>query len=83
MEKGAGTRRRRLVERGSDRLAFITGQTRTLSCDPIPDSPLRSQFEGGTRDDGFSERNQLQKSEPSDLVVDVSKLIWTPYKEQG
>jgi len=68
MEKGAGTRRRRLVERGSDRLAFITGQTRSLSCDPIPDSPLRSQFEGGTRDDGFSERNQLQKSEPSDLV---------------
>ena len=36
MEKGAGTRRRRLVERGSDRLAFITGQTRSLSCDPIP-----------------------------------------------
>jgi len=24
------------VERGSDRLAFITGQTRSLSCDPIP-----------------------------------------------
>jgi hypothetical protein len=39
MEKGAGTRRRRLVERGSDRLAFITGQTRSLSCDPIPGNP--------------------------------------------
>lgn len=42
MEKGAGTRRRRLVERGSDRLAFITGQTRSLSCDPIPGNPRES-----------------------------------------
>jgi hypothetical protein len=33
MEKGANTRRRRLVERGTDRLAFITGQTRSLSAD--------------------------------------------------
>ncbi|KAL6840273.1 hypothetical protein ACP4OV_030083 [Aristida adscensionis] len=40
MERGAGTRRRRLVERGSDRLAFITGQTRDLPSDPLPDSPF-------------------------------------------
>jgi hypothetical protein len=33
MEKGANTRRRRLVERGTDRLAFITGQTSILSSD--------------------------------------------------
>jgi hypothetical protein len=39
MEKGAGTRRWRLVERGSDRLAFINSQTRSLSCDPIPGKP--------------------------------------------
>uniref|UniRef100_A0A453FZL1 Uncharacterized protein n=1 Tax=Aegilops tauschii subsp. strangulata TaxID=200361 RepID=A0A453FZL1_AEGTS len=32
----ANTRRRRLVERGSDRLAFITGQTRDLPPDPDP-----------------------------------------------
>lgn len=40
----ASTRRRRLVERGSDRLAFITGQTRDLppDPDPYPDSPLGS-----------------------------------------
>ncbi|KAJ1286343.1 hypothetical protein BS78_03G346000 [Paspalum vaginatum] len=73
MEKGAGTRRRRLVERGSDRLAFITGQTRSLSCDPIPDSPLRTQFEGDTGDEKFSERNQLQKSEPINLVPEYQR----------
>lgn len=32
----ASTRRRRLVERGSDRLAFITGQARDLPSDPYP-----------------------------------------------
>ncbi|KAG0540266.1 hypothetical protein BDA96_03G394200 [Sorghum bicolor] len=73
MEKGAGTRRRRLVERGSDRLAFITGQTRSLSCDPIPDSPLRSELAGGTDDEKFSEGNQSQKSEPSDLVPEFQR----------
>ncbi|WVZ68058.1 hypothetical protein U9M48_017048 [Paspalum notatum var. saurae] len=73
MEKGAGTRRRRLVERGSDRLAFITGQTRSLSCDPIPDSPLRAQFEGDTGDEKLSERNQLQKSEPSNLAPEYQR----------
>ncbi|EES03930.1 uncharacterized protein LOC8062366 [Sorghum bicolor] len=73
MEKGAGTRRRRLAERGSDRLAFITGQTRSLSCDPIPDSPLRSELAGGTDDEKFSEGNQSQKSEPSDLVPEFQR----------
>jgi hypothetical protein len=32
----ASTRRRRLVERGSDRLAFITGQASVLPSDPYP-----------------------------------------------
>ncbi|RLN05587.1 uncharacterized protein C2845_PM13G14180 [Panicum miliaceum] len=75
MEKGAGTRRRRLVERGSDRLAFITGQTRSLSCDPIPGSPSSydsasthqselQQTEGDFGGEKFSDRTQLQKSVP-------------------
>ncbi|RCV28260.1 hypothetical protein SETIT_5G391400v2 [Setaria italica] len=75
MEKGAGTRRRRLVERGSDRLAFITGQTRSLSCDPIPGSPSsydsasplqseQQQNEGAFGGEKFSDRTQLQKSVP-------------------
>ncbi|NP_001145360.2 uncharacterized protein LOC100278696 [Zea mays] len=68
MEKGAGTRRWRLVERGSDRLAFINSQTRSLSCDPIPDSPCRPEFEGSAENE-FIERNQLQKSEPNNDLV--------------
>ncbi|CAL4946452.1 unnamed protein product [Urochloa decumbens] len=74
MEKGAGTRRRRLVERGSDRLAFITGQTRSLSCDPIPGSPSsfesdstqseQQQTDGDFGGDKFSDGTQLQKSVP-------------------
>lgn len=73
MEKGAGTRRRRLVERGSDRLAFITGQTRSLSCDPIPDSPLRTQFEGDTGDEKFGEGDQSQKSEPNNPLPEYQR----------
>ncbi|KAF8768963.1 hypothetical protein HU200_007075 [Digitaria exilis] len=75
MEKGAGTRRRRLVERGSDRLAFITGQTRSLSCDPIPGSPSSfesdpthqsepQQIEGDFGGEKFNDRTELQKSVP-------------------
>jgi hypothetical protein len=63
------------VERWSDHLAFIIGQTRILSCDPILDSPRRSEFEGGAENE-FIERNQLQKSEPNnDLVPDFNILI--------
>lgn len=36
MEGGTNARRRRLVERGADRLAFITGQAQTLPSDPLP-----------------------------------------------
>jgi hypothetical protein len=57
MEKGANTRRRRLVERGTDRLAFITGQTRSLSADAQSDSLLSTV-------DAASSQN----SEPNDLV---------------
>ena len=37
------------------------------------DSPLRSEFEGGTDDEKFSDRNQSQKSEPSDLVPEFQR----------
>ncbi|XP_006647635.3 uncharacterized protein LOC102720677 [Oryza brachyantha] len=81
MESGANARRRRrLVERGSDRLAFITGQAHSLPSDPPPDSPLstvdatapqlsqRQASEGGIDSDNFSNITQLQKSEPSNVV---------------
>ncbi|XP_062226877.1 uncharacterized protein LOC133925067 [Phragmites australis] len=85
MEKGATTRRRRLVERGSDRLAFITGQTSSLPSDPPPDSPLsmvdaastqlseQQQVEGGIGGEKFSDRTQLQKSEPGDPVPEFQR----------
>uniref|UniRef100_A0ACD5VXB3 Uncharacterized protein n=1 Tax=Avena sativa TaxID=4498 RepID=A0ACD5VXB3_AVESA len=50
----ANTRRRRLVERGSDRLAFITGQASALPSDPYPDSPLTSTASTQPYDGGFS-----------------------------
>ncbi|KAL6614120.1 hypothetical protein ACP70R_036390 [Stipagrostis hirtigluma subsp. patula] len=80
MEKGAGTRRRRLVERGSDRLAFITGQTRDLPSDPLPDSPFGSfgaastplceeqPSEGGSGNVSFSNLVELAKAEPRDVI---------------
>uniref|UniRef100_A0A0D9V842 Uncharacterized protein n=1 Tax=Leersia perrieri TaxID=77586 RepID=A0A0D9V842_9ORYZ len=73
---GANARRRRLVERGSDRLAFITGQAHSLPSDPSPDSPLyivdaaspqlseRQPSEGWIGDDRLSYINRLRKSEP-------------------
>ncbi|KAK3166049.1 hypothetical protein QOZ80_1AG0040870 [Eleusine coracana subsp. coracana] len=85
MEKGANTRRRRLVERGTDRLAFITGQTRSLPSDSQSDSPLGTvdaassqlfepqQTEGGIGDEKFSDRTHLQKSEPSNLVPEFQR----------
>ncbi|KAL5227530.1 hypothetical protein ABZP36_015795 [Zizania latifolia] len=88
MESGASanSRRRRLVERGSDRLAFITGQARSLPSDPSPDSPLstvddaysqlseRKPREGGVVDDKFSNITQLRKSEPSDIVPEIQLI---------
>ncbi|KAG8071725.1 hypothetical protein GUJ93_ZPchr0006g42290 [Zizania palustris] len=83
MESGANARRRRLVERGSDRLAFITGQTRSLPSDPLPDSPLstvdvaspriseQQTSEGGISGDKFTNITQLQKSEPSELIPEI------------
>uniref|UniRef100_A0ACD5WKD4 Uncharacterized protein n=1 Tax=Avena sativa TaxID=4498 RepID=A0ACD5WKD4_AVESA len=51
----ANTRRRqRLVERGSDRLAFITGQASALPSDPYSDSPLTSTASSHPSDGGFS-----------------------------
>ncbi|KAF0922107.1 hypothetical protein E2562_024679 [Oryza meyeriana var. granulata] len=82
MESGTNARRRRLVERGSDRLAFITGQAHSLPSDPPPDSPLSTvdatapqisewqASEGGISGDKFSNKTQLQKSEPSGVVPD-------------
>jgi hypothetical protein len=37
------------------------------------DSPLRSELAGGTDDEKFSEGNQSQKSEPSDLVPEFQR----------
>uniref|UniRef100_A0A0E0K370 Uncharacterized protein n=1 Tax=Oryza punctata TaxID=4537 RepID=A0A0E0K370_ORYPU len=79
MEGGANARRRRLVERGTDRLAFITGQAQSLPSDPLPDSPLntvdvatpqisaRNASEGGISGDKFSNITRLHKSQPSDV----------------
>uniref|UniRef100_A0A0D9VJ50 Uncharacterized protein n=1 Tax=Leersia perrieri TaxID=77586 RepID=A0A0D9VJ50_9ORYZ len=73
-------RRRRLVERGSDRLAFITGQASSLPSDPPPDSPLstvdaaasqileQQASAGGISGDKFSNITQVQKTEPTDRV---------------
>ncbi|KAL5211231.1 hypothetical protein ABZP36_022078 [Zizania latifolia] len=84
MEDGANARRRRrLVERGSDRLAFITGQARSLPSDPLPDSPLstvdaafpqiyeQQTSEGGISGDKFTNITQLRKSEPSELIPEI------------
>uniref|UniRef100_A0A0E0GAQ0 Uncharacterized protein n=1 Tax=Oryza nivara TaxID=4536 RepID=A0A0E0GAQ0_ORYNI len=80
MEGGTNARRRRLVERGADRLAFITGQAQTLPSDPLPDSPLnsvdaatpqiseRNASEGGISGDKFSNITRLHKSQPTDVV---------------
>ncbi|RLN21910.1 uncharacterized protein C2845_PM07G29570 [Panicum miliaceum] len=90
MEKGTGTRRRRLVERGSDRLAFITGQTRSLSCDPIPGSPSSydsasthqselQQIEGDFGGEKFSDRTQLQKSVPRASIRQETRVRTLSY----
>ena len=42
-------------------------------CCRSADSPLRSELAGGTDDEKFSEGNQSQKSEPSDLVPEFQR----------
>ncbi|KAM0849966.1 hypothetical protein ACQ4PT_053376 [Festuca glaucescens] len=68
----ASTRRRRLVERGSDRLAFITGQASVLPSDPYPDSPPSSTppqlSDGGF---GTEKVRNFQKSERRDLLPEI------------
>lgn len=64
----ASTRRRRLVERGSDRLAFITGQASALPpSDPYPDSPPSSTPSPQLSDRNFqkSERHVLPEIQPT------------------
>lgn len=65
------------MERGSDRLAFITGQARDLPSDPYPDSPLSSTAspqlsEGFVSTEKF---NKFQKSEPSDLLPEIQPTV--------
>ncbi|CAM0883705.1 unnamed protein product [Alopecurus aequalis] len=72
----ASTRRRRLVERGSDRLAFITGQASVLPSDPYPDSPLSSTpspqlFDGGF---GAEKVSNFEKSERRDLLPEIQPV---------
>uniref|UniRef100_A0A0E0JRE0 Uncharacterized protein n=1 Tax=Oryza punctata TaxID=4537 RepID=A0A0E0JRE0_ORYPU len=94
MESGANARRRRrLVDRGSDRLAFITGQAQSLPFDPSLDSPLytvdavspqlseRQPNEGGISNDRFNNITQLQKSEPG--VQPTSEAHLETHKEKG
>ncbi|EAY76587.1 hypothetical protein OsI_04535 [Oryza sativa Indica Group] len=96
MESGANARRRRrLVDRGSDRLAFITGQAQSLPSDPSPDSPLytvdaaslqrseRQLNEVGIGDDIFNYITQLQKSESGVQPTSEAHLETHKEKHQG
>uniref|UniRef100_J3L639 Uncharacterized protein n=1 Tax=Oryza brachyantha TaxID=4533 RepID=J3L639_ORYBR len=82
MESGTNERRRRrrLGGRGSDRLAFITGQAQSLPSDPSPDSSLcdaspqlsdRLPSEYRIGDDKFSYKIQSGKSEPCDTFCEI------------
>ncbi|KAK1277865.1 hypothetical protein QJS04_geneDACA015869 [Acorus gramineus] len=74
MESAREARRRRIVERGSDRLALITGQIRSLpppssSQPPIPplSNDLRTTAASLSEDNAMS--HDLSKNEPSDEVM--------------
>ncbi|KAM3352768.1 hypothetical protein ACQJBY_024152 [Aegilops geniculata] len=76
----ANTRRRRLVERGSDRLAFITGQTRDLppDPDPYPDSPVAEPRLQPKHKSHSSEGDLLHKFNASSAVSEIQPVYEPP-----
>ncbi|VAH65922.1 uncharacterized protein LOC119269680 [Triticum dicoccoides] len=74
----ANTRRRRLVERGSDRLAFITGQTRDLPPDPYPDSPVAEPRLQPKHKSHSSEGDLLHKFNASSAVSEIQPVYEPP-----
>ncbi|KAF7031730.1 hypothetical protein CFC21_043013 [Triticum aestivum] len=76
----ANTRRRRLVERGSDRLAFITGQTRDLppDPDPYPDSPVAEPRLQPKHKSHSSEGDLLHKFNASSAASEIQPVYEPP-----
>uniref|UniRef100_A0A0E0CAN9 Uncharacterized protein n=1 Tax=Oryza meridionalis TaxID=40149 RepID=A0A0E0CAN9_9ORYZ len=78
MESGANARRRRrLVDRGSDRLAFITGQAQSLPSDPSPESGVQPTSEAHLethKEKHQGNESDLQKLKTSNVVPEIQPV---------